>query len=124
MLTASRELDALIAEKVMGLTFVYPYMTDKNMTDKKGDPWYEVTGTQSGLLEVPAYSTDIAAAWGVVEQLCSQDRDFAVAYVRAQNEWCVEFSFGVAICREFADTAPLAICLAALQAVGYDHEGE
>jgi len=87
----SREIDAMVAEKVMGLP------------REQGD-W--------------SPSTDIAAAWGVVEKM--RDRG---CYVAVQNchspetEWCAiiaddEDSY------EGKGSAPIAICLAALKAVG------
>ncbi len=64
--------------------------------------------------QFPAYSTDLAAAWGVVERLgaeCPQTE------IRRQGEsWRASFSGSDA----FAATPALAICLAALRARGID----
>ncbi len=103
-----RELDALVAEKVMGYETVY-----------SGANYY-VERTYS---PVPLYSTDISAAWEVVEKLACMKDEVNVFYdcgawfcntgVDANGEWSIERSGSCA-------TAPHAICLAALKAVGYE----
>jgi hypothetical protein len=98
---AGRELDALVAEKVMGAKVVF-------------------------VENVPYYSTDIAAAWEVMENLVSTpgpngdhhsvqvDYSGDVVVVIDENEdWRVS---------AIAGTVPLAICLAALRAKGVTHE--
>lgn len=107
---AGRELDALIAEKVMG-TFI-PAGSNPSLRD---DAWLNERGYL--VWEPPPYSTDIAAAWLVVEKL-KQSYDivdilFANHYVSCK----VWKDFMIA--EEDAETAPLAICLAALKAVGH-----
>lgn len=108
-----RELDILIAEKVMGLVL---------SPDKKY--YYE-----DGIMAVnrinpllPHYSTDIAAAWLVVEKL---SRDFLFSIHGGADDWEAEFNKNdgrflisadtIGMAR--AATAPLAICLAALEAM-------
>lgn len=110
---AGRDLDALVAEKVMG-------------TDV-GDIFYDATH-QEIMPSVPSYSTDMAAAWQVVEHLLAKGRPLALQAPGSydMNEeyhqftrWMAGFSGGVGFTEEVeADTAPLAICLAALKAVG------
>lgn len=100
---AGRELDALIAEKVMGLKVDYefdevleprvPFLVDKY------DEW--------GYL--PNYSTDIAAAWQVVERFeshCTMNNVHGI-----WECYLPDFAIGK------DKTAPLAICRAALLAV-------
>lgn len=86
---ASRELDELIAEQVM----THPHSHWR-------DP-------------VPAYSSDIAAAWQVVEH---SDDPVTVRrlFVKAWDAWLWVAEFGL-VSGE-GTTAPLAICRAALQA--------
>lgn len=113
---AGLELDALIAEKVMG----YERWEE--------DLW---VATSDGFAdELPHFSTDIAAAWEVVEKMRVQGVHLGVApwgkdeweafekmdhlnearqWVSSRGDDCVHV-FGV-------DTAPLAICRAALAAV-------
>lgn len=75
---AGRELDALVAEKVMGLM---RFQTSEGRTNWRGEKWvqwyhadgqqpscYGMTGSPSPS-PLPKYSTDIAAAWELVEKL-------------------------------------------------------
>ncbi len=117
MMKAGRELDALVAEKVMGIELTIT---------SQGHPYFR-DGT---LLRVPIahYSTDIAAAWQVVEKM----RDLGY-WCQMRNEF--EAHDGPDCWAGFtphsttgwngrpdhwtqAETLPLAICLAALKAVG------
>jgi len=84
-----RELDALIAEKVMGWSW----------------------GIIGDL--IPAYSTDISAAWEVVEEMgdCLHLRQHG-----EQGEWEAWFC-GYPNSKAHGETAPEAICKAALLAV-------
>jgi hypothetical protein len=110
-LPAGRELDTLVSRAVMGGD-VYP----------DGGGYYDfmerVGSGQSRSL--PYYSTDIRAAWEVVNKVLSTDghfafwpsiRGFGIAY-HGIRTWDSEPVWEV-----FADTAPLAICRAALKAV-------
>lgn len=148
VLRAGRELDALVAEKVMEWTEVGmgvdlagrvngPYGV--NPQTKRGD----MQTLEGQILEarrfddVPEYSTDIGAAWTVVEKLrwdgwmvaviathqgnlqaCALTRGSAAPFppkdtVLHSVDWRESF-------REQAKTAPEAICLAALRAVGHE----
>ena len=116
-LPAGRELDALVAERVMGW-----HITDA--IKKPGQDDYGVAPGQVGVLwvvRVPDYSTDIAAAWQVVERLIKLDAFVSLDY-DFQNvdseKWSVTFITRKAIDCESGETAPLAICRAALKAVG------
>jgi hypothetical protein len=83
---AGREMDALIAEKVI-------------------DPdWVKLKNL------CPHYSTDIAAAWELVEKM-----KYFTLY-RGDGYWECEYS-GQYLESIDAETAPLAICRAALLAV-------
>lgn len=102
---AGRELDALIAEKVM---------------DGKRCP-----NCTDGLPECgfhPHYSTDIAAAWEVVGKLKdSHPRFMLMRYEMTFGARKFESCFDTMPQQpgDLCDTAPHAICLAALKAVGY-----
>jgi len=108
---APREIDRLIAEQVMGWT---------NLS---------VAGTRFGTTPegkshsiVPQYSTDLSAAWEVVEKLRQVGYQGGINWSDSEPEY--ECAFGSSnvppherqSCR--AETASLAICLAALQIVG------
>jgi len=97
-----RELDALIAERVMG----------GRKIDDPGKPF--------GLGGAPHYSTDIAAAWEVVERLCELWPETTISHDKPINEWFVssEPEIGPTTVGASGDTAPHAIALAALKAVG------
>jgi len=117
-LQVGRELDALVAEKVMGVLEIIPYGTSE------GDFFCVLGYTQDGggISEpLKHYSTSISAAWEVVEKVNQQmdlgflpDKDGRLQY---------DCSFGPdnternPTCN-YADTAPLAICLAALKVGG------
>ena len=93
---AGRELDALIAEKVMGWRLQAEPYTCWNLPD----------GDQR--IYTPNFSTDIAAAWRVVEKMRSPD-----FRLNREGDWVCCFGGTVAFCGD-GDTAALAICRAAL----------
>jgi hypothetical protein len=133
-----RERDVLVAEKVIGwkmCTFShsrpkhrsskdFPGTIINNWDSKGPHNWLESPDGQSKVYlcgcedvgeEIPHYSTDIAAAWEVVEKLCHySERSFLIQKTGA---WLVRFQEGVFMPGE---TAPEAICLAALKAVDVD----
>jgi hypothetical protein len=132
-LDAGRELDALVAERVMGWTHVGPHPWGKpHGVPPEGRVYNERFGEASrpvGLVEVPAYSTDIAAAWQVVEKIRNTDEapdqtywNFTdcsgcgwraeVLQVLTENDMPHLVAYGV------GETLPEAICRAALAAVG------
>lgn len=135
-----REIDALVAEKVMGFTLC-------KCTDEEIEKWRsgycakenegaigfyvdpprrfgsDKTCNKCGKYYVPilSYSTSIEAAWSVVEKMMINRFEDVNIDADSPNEWRVAFTdyiekAGVAE----AKTAPLAICLAALKAVGVE----
>lgn len=128
-LPAGRELDVLVAEKVMG------WRCTIGETSHKGRVIAWPFPDRSGIEFEP--STDIAAAWLVVEHirgwkpLCRRDPCdyFAIDSPQVGNDypdppgaWCVgwhDYAGGerISSVEAKADTAPLAICRAALLAV-------
>ena len=108
------ELDALVAEKVMGLSNVRLargtssiYLYDREPDDPH---------------EVPRYSTDMAAAWLVAENLMTTG-DLDILGHRHPVTWFVEYIHGGGFGEPRthsrligSSTAPHAICLAALSA--------
>ena len=118
---AGRELDALVAEKVMGLHEFAAYAGNHKASLGWGNP--EADMTRGELHSLPHYSTDITAAWKVVEKIKStlpkdgpngsfsmifEDGIWFVGYYEHENGWLNYFS---------SESAPHAICLAALNAV-------
>ena len=129
---AGRELDALIAEKVMGREICdeeeWSVQTSRSGLRVEGMVCPK-HGLNSCLQRafLPFYSTDIAAAWEVFEAVQEgitgkvYGGSILAAYVGGLNGYFAEFKRG---CEpgplevsEFGVTAPLAICRAALKAV-------
>ena len=105
---AGRELDVLIAQKVMKLIVNLAIGACEYIDN-------------DGLYEIPHYSTCIQDAWKVVEKLTQEWRFRLTHDFKRPND---ERPYRAAFCkwgtkahRAYADTAPLAICLAALKAV-------
>jgi hypothetical protein len=113
---AGRELDALVAAKVMGLIVRIDPMSKDLMTGKEpGIPprWGNMT-------LVRPYSTSIEHAWQVLETLQGLGAYWTLGGPDCRGKtWVAQYGKGSreVFCGE-ADTAPLAICLAALKAVG------
>jgi hypothetical protein len=120
---AGRELDALVAEKVMGWRC------------RGLHPIHECPVFATGRADTlaPHFSTDIAAAWQVVEKMGADGWNVSLYVHRGEHGGCgcsitcpygpcekhgnaVETWHGVEDVR--GATVPLAICLAALKAVG------
>ena len=120
---AGRELDALIAERVMGLEICSDSSKPHLMYHDKVRLRQNAVCLSHGLARtaVPRYSTNIASAWLIRDRLHQLKfilsvRDDASAAV----VWCDIFRPGISkefVVRDFAPTAPLAICKAALRAI-------
>lgn len=110
MMKSGRELDALIAKRFLGWSKVQkiPYC------GLVGDPL-----NLNQLLAVPHYSTDLRAAWEVLEEIKSKLKgEIAISCVN-HNMWEIFPNWhtdGQSLAE--AETMPLAICLAALKLVG------
>lgn len=113
-----RELDALIAEKIMGWRRVGPDEPPKSGWRSSTGYWHaeEDNAWEKGL---PRYSTDIAAAWDVVDKIKDIKPDHAFSLESYKGKWSADFvlkDYDNYNCGEGASSAPLAICLAALRA--------
>lgn len=108
-----RGLDALVAEKVMQV----PY--DLHSFKKWGAKAFLISDKNDGyyMFGPPSpYSTDMGAAWEVAEKF---DR-VCVEKDTASGKWKAGgWIFDKFVSSHLVDTAPHAICLAALKAVGY-----
>jgi hypothetical protein len=141
-MTAGRELDAAVAERVMGervvlaytdhcpecggqmpdsyAAFMHPLSYGSTRLDNR-EQRVCVSGRHAITL-TPHYSTDIAAAWevviktGVVVGLNHVYPEHG-AWAALLDLSCGERWLSNHECATYADTAPLAICLAALRAV-------
>jgi len=111
-LEAGRELDALVAEKVMG----WKKLNDTGLSWRSPD---------EGFSNLPYFSTDISAAWQVVEKM--RETRWIEVHSTIDGEWAAFYTpigttdMNQAI-HEYAkaSTAPLAICRAALKAKGVE----
>jgi hypothetical protein len=124
VLKAARELDALVAERVMGLWSRHALDTTRlgeTVGYKSGRACpvclVELDGEDDpGQCSVKPYSTSISAAWEVVEKL--QEFSFELIYLDGKMHWEATFApLHLNETRAIAETAPLAICKAALKAV-------
>lgn len=127
-LEAGRELDALVVER-LGLPLEPPcpryHSVDEAEYDSQlgWDGWCYTCGKMIADVEPQAkrYSTDIAAAWEVVEKLMGAN-DVEVYRLHSippePTEWACRIGNAIDGPCEFAsaDTAPLAICRAAIRA--------
>jgi hypothetical protein len=113
---AGRELDALIAEEVMG------FAVSMDGCDKPRIE--EIINGRSRYDVLPPYSTSISAAWEVVEKIKSMGLAVWLGFEggRWQAIFGIENKYVVlpeagGDYEALAPTAPLAICRAALRAV-------
>ena len=111
---AGRKMDALIAEKVMGLP---PEWTHFEPHGKE----FDTSIGRVAISEVAHYSTDIAAAWEVMEKM-SKRYDIVVGVCgglasckilrEVEHDWKWEM-----IVEQIYESSPFAICKAALLAL-------
>lgn len=110
-LSAGRELDALVAEKVMGWI--------PSTSPRAERPWQMApSGSGPGSMShVPHYSTDIADAWLIVERFNTRAPDLFARFAEhlyeddGTHRYCQLLDVP-------AYEAAYRICLAALRAVG------
>lgn len=116
-----RELDALVAEKVMGWAKTNLKDWDQAFKDEFGFLWAEPGhGYFKGFHTLPHYSTDIKAAWEVVEKMGTRFIHLSPAL---EGGWSCAIQYNEArfpFVNLIGKTAPEAICRAALKAVGHD----
>lgn len=122
---AGRELDRLVAERVFGYVVTDGYGDDADPWKPAAatigaGTWYEHRPDSGGWrVALPRYSTDLAAAWQVIDHLIA--RDYAVTLSGTGGGWAVTMVAGADGIRVGGAAGPHAahgICLAALRAVG------
>lgn len=102
-MTAGRELDILIAKKVMGFTdieMVHDFLLGKLKDDE--------------FTYIPNYSTDIFPAWKVINELKKHHR---IDISWNDNKWLVTLDGQDGWEKNGYDTVEEAICMTALKAV-------
>lgn len=122
---AGNDLDCLIAEKI----FEWKLVSEEV---ESGMPHHELYRTPSGRgfyhYQVPKFSSEIDAAWRVVEKFRRGFEGKASAYIEVvvtdlpdyQDTYCKIVAPDRKEVVMWAHEAPLAICLAALKAVGVE----
>lgn len=106
-----RKIDALVSQHIM----------NKVAYQSPLGPWWEnEPDEEEPAHPLPRYSLDIAAAWQVVEKM--RERPVYVVVEPHPDYWraVVYDENWYFVVSEHADTAPFAICLAALRAVGVE----
>lgn len=99
-LEAGRKLDALVAEKVMGFSDVHEHIYSSG----------EKQWVHGDFRSLPRFSTDISDAWKVVEKFIEGEFPIDCELHTTVMGWYCDLGDGSAN----AETAPLAICRAAL----------
>jgi hypothetical protein len=131
LMKAGRELDALVAEKVMGLKVGHAKIKRKEsdygcalfINDATGE---DCTGVLfegkevAGRYEIPPYSTDIAAAWEVLMTFIKSGCAGSVWGDGHSGYGAMVTSDKGRFEVDCVESAPLAVCLAALKAVGVE----
>lgn len=119
-LKPGRDIDALVAEKVMGWTNVQrnaytPYGRDHCGNHPDGQGGWD----GHGRMTIPRYSTDIKAVWEVAEHIKNLNFQLLI------DVWNITVSIknpdgklSLPIYQAHADSISMAICLAALKVVG------
>lgn len=124
-----RELDARIAEKLMGWTEIKKSPLGYAMGDEySGISPNEQASPYTGFkprMNIPRYSTEIAAAWLVIEMLTSRGWDVIVGFNECRKWSCVlrlkltganeGHATQLDVCDQ--ETAPHSISLAALKTI-------
>lgn len=121
----NREIDALVAEKVMGW-MPFP------LADGEVMEGYYYNGITTWPTPAPNYSTNIADAWQVVEMLSDEYEYDHVTISSSNKVWYCDIVKNLPanedgeldsdVWDHTASTAPMAICLAALKAMGVEIE--
>lgn len=128
-ISAGREMDALVAEKVMGWKLV-PYTAYCGGTPEQATAtaiahgwyiWENGSGDEiPGQMEDNQFSTDIAAAWQVVDKIREQQGNVFTLWSGARTgpfSWRCQVLVDVCLYDASGETAPMAICRAALLVV-------
>lgn len=132
---AGRELDALVAERVMGYQWWHREGLRNHLLSPDAAQWAGSLDMKPGAAETdkafyngaPPYSTDIAAAWEVIERMTAQGWHYEIGGPAASTPHWARFGRGDYDPHNdewdeqhigMGSAAPHAICLAALRAIG------
>lgn len=109
-LPAGREMDAMVAQQVMGMAKYEVQATILGAVLPMGEHRPPIVPS------IPAYSTDIAAAWLVVEIMRKKGFRFLLEVFLEPTLSATFWPYGNPVSRGLGDTMSLAICRSALQA--------
>lgn len=116
---AGRELDILVAEKVMGWFWENEILVSPIGDEKRQQGGVYINGIPHSL---PNYSTNIADAWQVVKRM--KRKKYKVEIIETPvKSFCSISDSNYEIAESEAETVPHAICLAALDAMGGGDHG-
>ena len=115
---AGREMDALVAEKVMGFTLI---KNDGSFPEKWKEEPYLIKMKDGDLGQVPYYSTRIEDAWLVIEKMIKDG--YGVSLEFADDHWVFSFREPIPVILSLweeirGEEAPYAISKGALMAYG------
>lgn len=112
---ASRELDLIIAEKLFGLSVQYIGGGESTPVTAA-----QVLANFQHIDSIPCFSTDISAAWPIIDKFRRDGPYKLVIQAYAKDKfWTIKAYHPDGYsksCTTSAETMPLAICLAALKA--------
>jgi hypothetical protein len=112
----SREIDALIAEHVTGLHRTEWMTLGPEDEEAMELIWWDLSEPPGlNMTQVPKYSTDISAAWEIVEQLAEEGIYTLVDQIKSTCHVVMSDIDDTIRGENVAETAPMAICLAALE---------
>lgn len=108
---AGHELDTFVAERIMG-------WKDKGLYWLRGGEKY-LDKPELGKKFTPPFSTDISAAWEVVEKIQDYQKPPQAGHpLRLEYHWWVNKWWAcIGSSEDLVEAVPLAICRAALKAV-------
>jgi hypothetical protein len=138
---AGRELDALVAEKVMGFRrdSINPKYFHREETQADGHKWTRTCVLDFGLFDskdktelqfdgvnlIPFYSINLIAAWTVLEEMTRwSEINFQINYYNGDGQVCVKFDDLAKSEQGYHEEVgglqylPHTICIAALRAKG------
>lgn len=114
---AGRDLDLIIADKIFGIS-----LTDRLTGKSKPVSSSEVLAYMIDLSVIPNFSTDMKDSWDVVEKIVHPEVvsswHFSIRVDPWPHVYHAKFSNGGGHYLAAEDSAPHAICLAALAAKG------
>ena len=120
--SAGRELDALVAEKVMGWREVRKQSIANAFGQHVMDDYVGLPNPGATMPQlVPRYSTMLQEAWKVADDLRGRSQFVAVISglgPQGVQPWICKVNRDGGFIEERAESAAVAICLAALKSVG------